>query len=299
MDRGSKMERKPKLRGLLLLSLAVALWDTRQIIGKVFVSGPSTNGVRPQPTRNLRASRQGQGQGGNSGGKGEDLSWGEQWKLAEQQVDYELAQERQREYIDNLFPAKDMWIRDEDGTVLKWMFRGARDFWSCFWAMIIPPVSAGFLIVGASSGLGWQIVDLTPWTSENLAFLKSNVFIQWIPQGVFMTFYGFGGLFLLTPLLWFLVSTDSGNGVLRFDKKTELMQIVKNGELMEEVAFEDIKSVRMEWNDLWLSTRELLIVKNDGEEVRWWNEGEKPKEVVERRASDLAEFLDKELTLDE
>jgi len=103
--------------------------------------------------------------------------------------------------LESMYPKDQMWIRSEDGTMLKWLFPGARKFGLCFWAMVIPPVSFGFLVVGASSGLGWQLMDLNPWTSENLAFLKSNVFIQWVPQGIFMSFYGFFGLFGLTPLM--------------------------------------------------------------------------------------------------
>eukprot|EP00929_Paragymnodinium_shiwhaense_P113820 TRINITY_DN82107_c0_g1_i1.p1 TRINITY_DN82107_c0_g1~~TRINITY_DN82107_c0_g1_i1.p1 ORF type:complete len:305 (-),score=106.91 TRINITY_DN82107_c0_g1_i1:169-1083(-) len=293
--------RKSKLRGMMLLSAAHQLFCLWQIMdGGLFqsstnsttfvpgVGGGRQTGLKPEQKRNLRTRRNGFMEDVQTALFGSEEDGLKAWGRLQG-----------KELEDPYYPPEEQWTVDEDGTVLKWKFEGARSFWLCFWAIILPPISAGFLIVGASAGLGWQLVDLTPWTAENLPFLRSNVFIQWVPQGVFMSFYGFGGLFLLSPLIWWLVVTNKGNGVLRFDKKTELMQMVRDGELKEEVPFEEIKSVRMEWNELALSNRELLIIKQDGDEVRWWNEGDKPKETVERRGSQLANFINKELTLDE
>lgn len=200
-----------------------------------------------------------------------------------------------------LYPKEQMWKVNNDGTVLQEKYPGARDFISIFWAIVQPGASAAFLIVGISAYLGEPIVDWNPITSQLLSFLRPLDGIGWIPQGIFMTFYGFFGLFVFGPLQWYLVFTNKGQGIAEFNRKTKRFTIIRDGELLKDMSFDDIQLVRFEWTNLSaFGAREIYLITKDGEEVHFMDTVEElPKRVLEKRASMLAEFLGKDLDVDD
>eukprot|EP00411_Alexandrium_monilatum_P064840 CAMPEP_0175545084 /NCGR_PEP_ID=MMETSP0096-20121207/29104_1 /TAXON_ID=311494 /ORGANISM="Alexandrium monilatum, Strain CCMP3105" /LENGTH=264 /DNA_ID=CAMNT_0016848045 /DNA_START=15 /DNA_END=809 /DNA_ORIENTATION=+ len=202
---------------------------------------------------------------------------------------------------DLLYPPEQMWQTNKEGTVLREVYPGARDFTSTFWALVQPAASAGFLIVGISSYFGEPIVNWNPVTAKLLSFLSRLDGINWLPQGAFMTFYGFFGLFLFGPLQWYLVGSNKGEGLAEFNKQTKRFTIVRDGETLRDMSFDDIDIVKMEWTNLAaLGAREIYVIAKDGEQVHFMDGVEElPKRVLEKRASQLATFLGKDLDVED
>lgn len=212
--------------------------------------------------------------------------------------DFEAVKRMEDQAFDEmLYPPEQMWKTSPDGKIIREQYQGARDFTSIFWSIVQPAASLGFLIVGVSTYVGYDIVDLNPVTSQLLGFLRPNEMIQWIPQGIFMSFYGFFGFFLAGPLQWFLVFTNKGTGVAEFNKYTRKFTIVRDGEMIKDMDFEDIKQVVLEYTTMSpFGSREVFLIDNNGQEIRFMDTvDDLPKRVLERRASTLANFLNVDL----
>lgn len=208
-------------------------------------------------------------------------------------------QEQDQMFDEMLYPPEQMWKKSTDGQIIREKYEGARDFTSIFWSIVQPAASLGFLIVGISTYVNEPIVDWNPVTKQFLGFLRPNEMIQWVPQGIFMSFYGFFGFFLAGPLQWWLVISNQGAGVAEFNKFTRKMTIVRNGEMIKDMDFEDIKTVVLEYTTMSpFGGREVYLIDSNGQEVKFMNTiDDLPKRVLERRASELANFLDVELDI--
>jgi len=278
-----------RLLALLILVGTVALCLRASSYSLAFLAAASARGARP-PADLRRAQRC----------RGDDTSCTRLNAKTEDVItEAEIQAAMDKEFEEGLYPPEMMWNTKEPG-VMKDYYPGARDFWSIFWGIIIPPVSAGFLVVGLSAFVGYDLVDLTPFTAKWLGFLRLNPYINWIPQGAFMTFYGAGGLFFVGPSFLYFAITNAGSGVARFDKRTEVMQIIRDGELLQEERFDDMDKVVLCWSELLLGEREIYIVKNDGTEIRFMETyNDPPKRVLERKAAELADFIGKDLDVNE
>lgn len=207
-------------------------------------------------------------------------------------------QREQKAMDEALYPPERMWVMSDDGMRMRDNFEGARNFWSIFWAIIQPAASLGFLIVGLSTKFG-NLVDFTPLTSQYLYFLRPTQDMFWFPQGVAMSFYGFFGFFVFGPLQWWLTVYNKGQGFCEFNKKTKRMVLVKDEELVKDLSFDDIDKVVFEWTDLAIGDREVSVFDTDGNKIKIMDttEDDWPKRILERRASQLADFLGKELEI--
>jgi len=209
----------------------------------------------------------------------------------------QLKQMQDKAFDEMLYPPEQMWRKSPDNMIIREKYEGARDFTSIFWAIVQPAASLGFLVVGISTYVGEPIVDWNPLTKQFLGFLRPNEMIQWIPQGIFMSFYGFFGFFLAGPLQWWLVISNTGNGVAEFNKFTRKMTIVRDGEMVKDIDFEEIKTVVLEYTTMSpFGGREVYLIDTNGQEIHFMSTvDDLPKRVLERRASELANFLDVEL----
>eukprot|EP00420_Gonyaulax_spinifera_P025144 CAMPEP_0197897436 /NCGR_PEP_ID=MMETSP1439-20131203/42182_1 /TAXON_ID=66791 /ORGANISM="Gonyaulax spinifera, Strain CCMP409" /LENGTH=309 /DNA_ID=CAMNT_0043518067 /DNA_START=59 /DNA_END=986 /DNA_ORIENTATION=+ len=265
------MGRASRRRVLPLLSLAASAWCALRS-ARSFVAGPPVGAVGLRGA--ARVTRGAQPQYGP--------------------LDDELINEI-------LYPKEQMWQMKSDGNVLQELYPGAREPTSIFWALIQPAAAFGFLVIGTSAYFGEPIVDWNPVTKALFPFLRNLNNIQWVPQGQFMSFYGFFGLFIFGPIQWYLVSSNKGRGCAEFDKRTRRFTIVRDGELLTDMSFDDIQLVRFEWTNLSaFGAREVYLITNDNEEVHFMDTlDELPKRVLEKRAAQLAEFLGKDLDIDE
>ncbi|CAE8639515.1 unnamed protein product, partial [Polarella glacialis] len=200
-----------------------------------------------------------------------------------------------------LVPEKDLYEVDDDGMVLRERFPGGRTFFSTFWAIIQPFASFGFLVVGASTFFGENIVDWTPVTKSLLGFLKPSAAMSFIPQGAFMSFYGFFGFFVFGLPQWIVVIFNKGVGCIEFNKTTKTFYIVRDGDLLFETPLDEIQQVKFVYTNFFSGDREIFLIMKDGSELKWMEtvDDNVSKRVLERRASILADFLEKELIVED
>lgn len=104
-----------------------------------------------------------------------------------------------------------------DAQVLRYQIRGSRRLSNWVFAIVVAIGGIGFLLAGLSS---YFHVDLLP--TSDLSTL------QFIPQGLALTFYGVAGT-LLDIYLWWLLWLDVGGGVNEFDKENGVVRIVRKG----------------------------------------------------------------------
>lgn len=210
--------------------------------------------------------------------------------------------ERAKQLDELLVPPELLYEERDDGMILRERYPGARSFMGALFAVVQPLASLGFLIVGVSAFFGEAIIDWSPITAQLLWFLRPMDSINWVPQGIFMTFYGFFGFFLLGPPQLYAQWTNLGQGVAEFNKYDRMLYIVKDGELIREVSFDDIDVIKLDWaTALFGGDREVKIMTKQNVEIKFQGLLGDPlsKKVLERRAARLSEFLDKDLVVDD
>ncbi|CAE7764023.1 ycf4 [Symbiodinium pilosum] len=202
---------------------------------------------------------------------------------------------------DWMAPPDQLMELSEDGMILREKYPGGRSATSVFWAIVQPAVSLGFLVVGVSAYFGEPIVDWTPITSEYLGFLRPSEGINFLPQGAFMSFYGFFGFFIFGPIQWYINIFNVGQGVCEFNKNDGMMYMVRNGDMIREIPLTDFQAVKFEWTNLAITgSRDLYLVTQEGQEIHFMDDPEVySKYVLEKRASKLSEFLGVELLVDD
>mmetsp|Transcript_62039 Transcript_62039/g.115993 ORF Transcript_62039/g.115993 Transcript_62039/m.115993 type:complete len:271 (-) Transcript_62039:166-978(-) len=198
-------------------------------------------------------------------------------------------------------PAEQLMEETDDGLILREKYPGGRSPTSVFWAVVQPAVSLGFLVVGLSAYFGEPIVDWSPITSSLLGFLRPSEGISFLPQGAFMTFYGFFGFFLMGPLQWYINVFNIGQGVCEFNKKDGMMYMVRNGDMIREIPLKDFQAVKLEWTNMAITgSRDVFLITQEGQEIHFMDDPEEySKFVLEKRASKLSEFLGVELLVDD
>lgn len=210
------------------------------------------------------------------------------------------AEDEGQRLVDALLPADQLWQKPNKNVLLE-PYSGARSWDLVFWATLVPPASVGFFIVGLSIWLRDQgqlpLVDMFPAVGQYFGNLRPTDEMTWWPGGMFMTFYGTGGLFLLSPLMLYGVFQNPGQGGAEFNKKTKKLTITRNGEVEKEVKFDDIDTIELEWSGgLFTGRREVYLKLNSGEPLYFMETvDEKSKMVLEKQASDLAQFMGKKL----
>lgn len=164
---------------------------------------------------------------------------------------------------------------------------GSRRFSNFFWAGTLFFGGFGFLITGISSYYGKKILSIL--NISELSFL---------PQGLIMTFYGIIGLslsfYISLTIIW-----NVGSGYNEFDKKNELVRIVrlgfpgKNRQILLVYPFANIKSIKLTVKDGINPKRIIYLCTKDNREIPL-TPVEQPRSVniLENEASDLARFLD-------
>lgn len=202
---------------------------------------------------------------------------------------------------DYLYPPEDMWNM-EDPDVMKDYYPGARSFWTVWWAFIVFGSSIGFFTVGISAYLGYDVIDLSPVTQQYLWFLRTNEGINFVPQGAFMSFYGFFGTLLIAPYFMWMSYSNAGQGVYKFDRRKKRVIVVRNNYLLEDRKFRDIDHVLFEWcGATGFGIRAYSCIMKDGSRLNFMPElfENKSRRILERRATDLARFIGKRLEIDE
>lgn len=95
----------------------------------------------------------------------------------------------------------------DNSSVFQQNILGARRFSNFFWAVAVSLGGTGFLLAGLSS-----------YFQTNLLIVSDPTDLQFIPQGIALTFYGVAGL-LLAIYLWLVIFWNVGVAITNLIKK--------------------------------------------------------------------------------
>ena len=173
-----------------------------------------------------------------------------------------------------------------NSSVLRQDILGSRRLSNLLWAIIVTIGGTGFLLAGLSSYL-----------KTNLLLVSDTSELQFIPQGVALTFYGVAGVSLAT-YLWLLLSWDVGGGYNEFDKNTGKVKIFrrgypgKNRKVELDIPLEEIQSVRAEIREGLNPRRTLYLRSQKRRDVPLTRVGEPiALSKLENQGAELARFL--------
>ncbi|MEL6441669.1 MAG: photosystem I assembly protein Ycf4 [Cyanobacteria bacterium J06621_8] len=171
--------------------------------------------------------------------------------------------------------------------ILKQNILGSRRLSNLFWAVIVTIGGVGFLLAGLSSYL-----------KVNLLIVSDTSELQFVPQGVALTFYGVAGS-LLATYLWFLLVWDVGGGYNEFNKETGQVIIArqgypgKNRQVKLELPLEDVQSVKAEIREGLNPKRSLYLKVKKRRDVPLTRVGEPiALSTLENQGAELARFLE-------
>ncbi len=171
--------------------------------------------------------------------------------------------------------------------ILRQDILGSRRFSNFLWASIVSMGGVGFLLAGLSSYL-----------KTNLLIVSDTSELQFIPQGIALTFYGVAGL-LLATYLWLLLVWNVGGGYNEFSKETEKIIISrwgypgKNRQVEVEIPIVEVQSIRAEIREGLSPKRALYLRSKKRRDVPLTRVGEPiALSTLENQGAELARFLE-------
>lgn len=171
-------------------------------------------------------------------------------------------------------------------NVLRQDVLGSRRLSNYFWAIAVTMGGVGFLLSGLSS-----------YFKINLLLVSDATNLQFIPQGVALTFYGVAGT-LLAIYLWLLVFWDVGGGYNEFDKKTDEATIFRLGfpgkdrKVEVKIPLEEVQSVRVQIREGINPKRALYLKTKKRRDIPLTRVGEPiALSTLENQGAELARFL--------
>ena len=170
-------------------------------------------------------------------------------------------------------------------NVLRYDIVGSRRFSNYCFAVIVAIGASGFLLAGISSFLK---INLLPF-SDPLA-------LEFVPQGLALSFYGVAGS-LLELYLLYVMAINYGSGYNEFDRDNGKVTIFRRG-LSKSKNFEftykisDVQAVRVEIRN-GLSPKRALYLRVKGKGDLPLSEVGQPISLtaLEDRAAEIAKFL--------
>lgn len=171
-------------------------------------------------------------------------------------------------------------------SILRQDVLGSRRLSNYFWAIIVSMGGLGFLLSGLSS-----------YFKTNLLLVSDVSGIQFIPQGVALTFYGIAGS-LLATYLWLVIVWDVGGGYNEFDKTTGEATIFrygfpgKNRQVEVKIPLENIQAVRADIKEGVNPRRVLFLKAKKLRDIPLTRVGEPiALSTLENQGAKLAQFL--------
>lgn len=175
----------------------------------------------------------------------------------------------------------------EDSLILRQEVLGSRRLSNYWWASIVSIGGVGFLLAGLSIYLKVNLLLVTDLTG-----------IQFIPQGVALSFYGVAGS-LLALYLWLSILWNVGGGYNEFNKKTGKVTIFrwgypgKNRRIELESKLEDVQSVRVQVKEGLNPKREIYLRVKQRRDIPLTRVGQPlPLSELENTGAKLARFLE-------
>ncbi len=152
-------------------------------------------------------------------------------------------------------------------------------------------IVAAMLTIG---GIGFSLASMSSYFGRDFLPLGNPSTLIFIPQGIFMGFYGISGT-LIACYLWALIRVDYGAGFNRFDKDKGTLSVSRRGffkEIHVEIPLKDIQSVKLEIRE-GFNPRRRISLKLQGRRDLPISEigGPQPLLVLEQDGAELARFL--------
>ena len=174
-----------------------------------------------------------------------------------------------------------------NSTVLRQNIVGSRRFSNYLWA-----------VVSLLGGLGFLLAGISSYFKINLLVVSDPSSLQFIPQGVALTFYGVAGS-LLSLYLWLVIWWDVGGGYNEFNKDTGIAKVCRQGFpgknrcLEVDISLEDIQSVKAEIREGLNPKRVLYLCASKRRDIPLTRVGE-PIAIsdLENQGAELARFLE-------
>ena len=164
---------------------------------------------------------------------------------------------------------------------------GSRRLSNILWAAVVTVGGVGFLLAGLSSYL-----------HTNLLIVSDTSNLQFVPQGVALTFYGVAGS-LLATYLWLLVTWNVGGGYNEFNKATEKVTIFRSGypgknrQVEVDIPIAEVQSIRAEIRDGLSPKRALYLRSKKRRDIPLTRVGEPiALSTLENQGAELARFLE-------
>ena len=163
---------------------------------------------------------------------------------------------------------------------------GARRFSNFWWASVVTIGGVGFLLAGLSS-----------YFQTNFLLVGDMSDLQFVPQGIALTFYGVVGI-LLAAYLWLMIALNVGSGYNEFDKEKGKVTIYRLGFLGKNRRIElvynldDVQAVRAEIKEGLNPKRTLYLRVKPKRDIPLSPVGE-PMALskLENQGAELARFL--------
>lgn len=173
-----------------------------------------------------------------------------------------------------------------NGNCLHQKVLGSRRFSNYWWATVVTIGATGFLLAGISSYLK---VNLIPFATPTQ--------LDFVPQGLAMSFYGIAGL-LLALYLWMVIALDVGGGYNEFNKETGEVHIFrwgflgKNRQIEIKCRTQDVQAVRVELKEGLNPRRSLYLCVKGRRNIPLTRVGQ-PLSLseLETQGASLAQFL--------
>jgi hypothetical protein len=163
---------------------------------------------------------------------------------------------------------------------------GARRFSNFWWASVVTIGGVGFLLAGLSS-----------YFHTNFLLVGDMSDLQFVPQGIALTFYGVAGS-LLATYLWLMIALNVGSGYNEFNKETGKVTIYRLGFLGKNrliklvYDLDDVQAVRAEIKEGLNPKRTLYLRVKPKRDIPLSPVGE-PMALskLENQGAELARFL--------
>ena len=143
-------------------------------------------------------------------------------------------------------------------------------------------------------GVGFSLASLSSYFGKDFLPLGNPSSLIFVPQGLFMGFYGLLGTFMAL-YLWSLLKVNYGSGFNRFDKNKGLLTVSRQGflsEILLEIPIKDVQAVKLEIRE-GFNPRRRICLRLQGRRDLPISEagGPQPLLVLEKEGAELARFL--------
>lgn len=164
---------------------------------------------------------------------------------------------------------------------------GSRRLSNYFWATIAAIGGIGFLLAGLSS-----------YFHRNFLLVSDVSSLQFIPQGIALSFYGVAGS-LVSLYLWAAIALDIGGGYNEFNKETGKIAIFrwgfpgKNRKIEFTCSIEDVQAIRAVIKEGLSPKRELYLKIKQRRDLPLTRAGQPiALSDLENQGAELARFLE-------